>query len=166
VQGMNDWVQACEDLAEGTLRGMAIESFKYILQGTPEWSGNLVAGWRLNIGVQSSGYAPSIFKERSPSGSVGDEPFSKLRPNAAALQYATALAKDSIPLIRLNGSVHITNDTPYADMVENNTNRKGSPFLRGVNLPVEMVSAAYDRANRQYRYITESQAHRLAGATL
>jgi hypothetical protein len=163
AKGIEDWVFSCENLAEGALRGIAVEAFKYAVHGTPEWSGNLAASWRLSVGAPTSGYTETLFKT-AMLGDPSPEPFSKLRPNYAAINYAMKIAEESVPLIRLGADVFITNTAPYAAEVEANNRRKdGRTFIRTVNLPVEMVLAAHNKFSRLAE-ISESKARRLANA--
>lgn len=143
--GIDKWLDHCEDLAEGAFRGMAVQAFKYVVNGTPEWTGNLAASWRLTIGGPATGYTETPFKEVDLGGiPINPEPYSKMRPNYAAIHYALSIAKEQAPLIRLGADVYLTNNAPYVLEVAENQ-RNGKTFLRQVNLPVEMVHAAHDK---------------------
>lgn len=144
--GLDQWLEDCEDMADAAFRGLAVTAFSYIVLGTPEWSGNLAATWKLTIGAPATGYSETIFKELSPSGAIED-PYSKLSPNWEAVRHAFELAKDVAPFVRLGADAYITNTAPYAGEVEQNRSRAGKLFLRSVNLPVEMVHAAHDKFN-------------------
>lgn len=163
-EGLENWLDAVEDLAEGTYRGLAVSAFRYILDGTAQWSGNLAASWKLTVGSPAMGYDPTMFKHVSFGGPGQPEPFSRRSPNTAALIYATEVAKHSLPYVRLGAPVYISNPAPYAWNVELNVSEKGKPFLRLVNLPVEMVHAAADKLGALK--LTEAQAHTLAKETL
>jgi hypothetical protein len=166
LAGIDEWIDACEALAEGAFRGMVVESFKFILEGTPEWSGNLVANWSLTIGTPADSYDPDLFKESRRELALG-EPYSRLTPNYDAIHYAESVAAQSLPLVRLGADVFITNNTPYAVQVAlNEREDDGRPFLRSVNLPVEMVHAAAERGAVEYNNITTAKALQLAGAQL
>jgi hypothetical protein len=151
TQGIEAWIDEMEELAEQQLQALAVGAFEFILQGTPEWTGNLAASWRLTVGAPAQGYDASVFKhtgwERlSAPGTSTPSPYSRQAPNEAALNYARAIAKEQIPLIRLGAPVYITNNTPYAVEVESNVRKDdGKRFIRGVNLPIEMVHAAVDK---------------------
>lgn len=145
------WVEACENLAEHTYRGLAASAFKYVVLGTPEWSGNLAASWRLTVGGPASGYSPSPFKsagEELGGLLINKEPFSKLSPNPAAINYSYSVAGQELPFVRLGADVFITNTAPYAAEVEANAKAgNGRAFLRPINLPAEMTFAAADKFN-------------------
>jgi hypothetical protein len=145
--GIDDWLDTVEGLAEGAFRGMAVQAFKYVVNGTPEWTGNAAASWRLTVGAPATGGAETPFKDLELGGSpLNPEPFSKVRPNHSAIHYAYSIAKAEVPFIRLGADVYITNNAPYALEVEQNVRaRDGKAFLRQVNLPVEMINAAQDK---------------------
>lgn len=156
--GLDKWVDDIDDLLEGAFRGMVIETFKFILEATPEWSGALAASWRLTVGAPAVGYdEPTIFKDVVFSIGGERDPYSKLDRNQAALHYAKEIAKLALPFIRGEAPVFITNNAPYAENVELNKGAKGAPFIRLVNLPSEMVEAAKDRWGR-YGRLTEAKA--------
>lgn len=164
-EGLDRWLEAVEDLANDAFRGLCIDAFSYILQGTPEWSGNLAASWRLNVGQPAVGYDPTVFKDQSFNVAGDREPFSNKDPNTAALGYAAAIARTQLPFIRLGAPVFISNPAPYAMEVEVNVNAKGVPFLRLVNQPYEMVFAAEQKFGSLGR-ISEVEAMNLARRTL
>jgi len=163
--GLDAWVDACDELAEGAFRGIVVDAFKYILAGTPEWSGNLVANWRLTVGQPALGYDETAWKNRSFGTGIDPAPFDRLNPNQEAIAYARAIARESLEFIRLGADVYITNNAPYAAMVEADVNEKGASFLRPVNLPVEMVMAAAQRAN-VLGELSEARARKLGEEAL
>jgi hypothetical protein len=172
LEGIEAWVEACEDLANDTLRGLTALSFKYIVQGTPEWSGNMVANWRITVGAPAADYNETIFKEADIGGDFrlgGREPFSRVAPNAAAVLYATAIAKHMLPYVRLGADVYVSNPTPYAAEVEANAKASsGRAFLRPINLVngrVEMLYAAADKFGA-LGHLSESAAQTIAGEKL
>jgi hypothetical protein len=163
--GLENWLEAIEDLADGAYRGLAVGAFRYIVENTAEWSGNLAASWKLTVGAPAAGYDPTVFKGTSLGGLGQPEPFSKRAPNTAALHYAKSIAKSELPHIRLGAPVYISNGAPYTWNVELNVSERGKAFLRIVNLPVEMVYAASDKFGSLGR-LSEAQAKTLAQDTL
>lgn len=145
--GIDNWLDTCEGLAEGAFRGMAVQAFKYVVNGTPEWTGNAAASWRLTVGQPAIGHTETPFKHVDLGGiAINPEPFSKLRPNHDAIHYALSIAKSELPFVRLGTDIYITNTAPYAAEVEENVRASdGKAFLRQVNLPVEMIHAAHDK---------------------
>ncbi len=144
--GLEAWLDACEELADNVYRGLALHAFEYILQGTPQWTGNLAATWRLTVGAPAGGYSETIFKEAELGVLASDrEPYSKQDPNVAALHYAREIARAAAREMRLGAPAFITNTAPYAWNVEQDLDEKGQPFVRLINLPVEMVNAAADK---------------------
>jgi hypothetical protein len=158
------WILEVEELADGVLRGLAVGAFNFILHGTPEWSGELAANWRITVGAPATGYTESIFKNHPLPGPL-PEPFSKLRPNEAALNYARAASAEALSLIHVGVNVYISNSAPYALNVEENKDHEGKAYIRGVNLPIEMVHAAADKFGVAHT-ISEAEALTLAKAHL
>lgn len=144
TRGLEDQIEAWEQQAENQLRALSMAVFEFVVQGTPQWSGELVSQWRVTVGAPAVGYMQNVFKDLAPSGVV-EEPYSKERPNTAAVRYTQTLAKEAFPLIRLGADVYITNSTPYGEAVEHDRSEAGRPFVRAVNLPVEMVHAATEK---------------------
>lgn len=151
---LDGWVDACEELAEGALRGICSEAFELIVRGTPEWTGNLAASWKLTVGAPAAWYDPTIFKSTgwdrlSAPGDHTPSPFSRQTPNEAAIHYALSIAREQITFVRLGADVFITNNAPYSVEVETNLRAAdGRAFLRPVNLVdgrVEMLNAAADK---------------------
>jgi hypothetical protein len=142
--GLDRWLEACEELADGAYRGLAARAFKYIIEGTPQWSGNLAATWRITVGQPASVYIESPFKSADlGSLSIDREPFNRTKdPNKAALHFALDVARTALAEMRLGADTFISNTAPYAWNVEDNRDEHGKPYLRLVNLPVEMVHAA------------------------
>lgn len=168
--GLDNWIDACEDLAEGALRGISLKLFKHVVQGTPQWSGNLAANWKMTVGVPAAGYSPTVFKGAELGGlPINREPFSRRSPNRAAIQHAHETSKFAMPQFRLGAEVYIVNTAPYAQLVASADPKDGTlggkRFLRGVNLPVEMVLSATEKFDR-YGEISEAKARRLAKETL
>jgi hypothetical protein len=170
VNDIDAWVEAMEELAEGALRGLAVYAFNYIMEGTPEWSGELVAQWKLTVGSPAQGYSETPFKnDAMPALSANNEsPYSVLSPNPAAVHYAKAIAREALPLIQLGAEVFISNTTPYGLEVEMNEASDGQAFLRPVNLVdgrVQMLHAAHEKFSAVGQ-ISGPFAIQLAGATL
>jgi hypothetical protein len=168
--GLDNWLDACEDLTEGALRGISLELFKFVVQGTPQWSGTLAANWKLTVGVPSVSYSPTVFKEAELGGlAINRDPYSRRDPNRSAIRYAHETSKFAMPQFRLGADIYIVNTAPYAQLVETagaaGGTLGGKRFLRGVNLPVEMVLAATEKFYR-YGEISELKARRLAMETL
>jgi hypothetical protein len=168
LHGIDRWVEECEDLGDDAFRGLTAAAFKYVVLGTPEWSGNLAASWRLTVGQPSVGYNETVFKEdaaRLGGLAINPEPFSKIRPNYDAIRYAFAIAGKELPLVTLYSEVFISNNAPYAEEVAADRKANGKAFLRQVNLPVEMTHAAADKFGAMGE-LTELRARALAGEKL
>lgn len=143
IRGLDAWVTSCENLATGAFKGLVAEAFKYVVTGTPEWSGNLAANWRVAIGSPTGIYTELFDRKLGRRGQP--EPFNRHSPNYAAITYAYKEAAGVIPAINLSSNVVVFNPTPYAGMVELDRNERGIPFIRSVNHEIEMVHSAANR---------------------
>jgi len=140
-EGLDRWVDAMDSLATGVLRGTVVQVFRYILRGTPQWSGRLAANWYLSIGRGAPFYDPNI-----RFNAAGPMPDALQKGDPQAIAYAEANNRTVEKFTRLGADVVISNRAPYGQAVEENKHEKdGRAFLRPVNLPVEMVMAAYDK---------------------
>lgn len=88
-----------------------------LIMNSPQWSGNLVAQWHLELHGSRGAYRqiaeyvpPEQFRGRSDPNQMGD------LPAHVVLQEQLAL----ISLIRWNSKIRITNYAPYASEVEDN----------------------------------------------
>lgn len=144
-EGIDKWIDDVETLAEGTLRGLAAQAFRYMVYGTPEWTGNLTASWRLTVGNPAVGYAPSIWKDL-PFAGAAPEPYSRAQFNDAAIRYALSIASGELAFVRLGAPVYITNTAPYAADVQNDiVGYRRDKRVRAVNRPIEMTYAAAEK---------------------
>lgn len=151
--GLDRWANAMEQLATGVLRGTAVRAFKYILRGTPQWTGHLAANWYMSIGRSAPFYESDI-----EFGVAGPIPDALQKGDPQAIAHAESKSKSVESFTRLGADVVISNLTPYGAAVEKNEHEEdGRAFLRPVNLPVEMVMAANDKFG-QGREISAAEA--------
>lgn len=160
---LDKWIDTCEDLAEGSLRGLAAQAFRYIVLASPEWSGNLAASWRLTVGSPATGYTPSYWKSLEFGGlSLNPEPYSRAAPNTQAIHYAMSIAASQLRFVRLGAPVYITNTAPYAADVENDiVGYRRTSRVRGANRPLEMTHATKDKFSA-YGNISAAKALQLS----
>jgi len=91
-------------------------------------------------GAPSNGYNETLFKAQSFGVTAADpDPFNRRTPNFDAMHMAYAVAEEAVPFIRLGADCFITNNTPYAAEVQNDS---GKNKIRPVNLPIEMAVQA------------------------
>lgn len=158
-QGLDRWIEDCEDLVIGAKRGLAIEAFQFVVRETAQWTGNLAASWSLSVGAPNA-VSETPFKDIDPPISSRNPVESALRKGSpAAVTYALARARadGAASLVNLTNDVFIATGVPYAQAVEENA---GS-FLRPVNLPAEMVYRAHEMLARKGE-LTEAAAKALA----
>jgi len=108
------WLGAVEDAAAKAAVGIAKETFNQLLQGSPQYSGDFAASWRVGYGVVDRTYEQDLFIE----GLFIDGPFQ--RGSRKAIDFAQANAKWR-PL-KLGEHIYLSNSTthtePYAWKIE------------------------------------------------
>lgn len=120
-----------------TKRRLVHDMFVDLVQGSPQWSGNLASNWYIefhgNTGKYSKikGYKPKAWQRDDPY-SAGDDP-------AVSRTLARELPK--IADIRWNSKVQIVNYTPYAPYVEVGSGPEGKP-IREANYRYGQVAMA------------------------
>lgn len=153
ASGLQAWMENVEDLVEGVYRGMAVRCFKYVLQETPQWSGNAAANWNFSIGTVDVSFDPEIFVS-GPTADLG-APTDRLgfiemrrKGDQVPINYALARNQGQDKLVRLELPIFISNSVdhgegPYAWALELNQHPDGGQaFLREINRPGEMVHRA------------------------
>lgn len=120
-----------------TKRNLVRDIFIDVVQGSPQWSGNLASNWYIefhsNKGRYSkiSGYKTKAWNRDDPY-QVGDDP-------AVSRTLMRELPK--IADIRWNSKVQIVNYTPYASEVEAGLGPDGKP-IRDINYKYGQIAMA------------------------
>lgn len=146
VSGIDEWIVDAEHLADNVYRGLVSEVFAFCVTGTPEWTGNLAASWRLGVGAPITGYTESSYKRESFGLPLQPEPYNRRQPNYGAFRLAYALAAPQLPVLHIGVDAYITNTAPYAEAVEQG--KAGRNGVRAVNRPIEMVHAAESKFSK------------------
>jgi hypothetical protein len=166
VQGIEQWVLDCYQLAEGAYKGVVTEAFKHCVYGTPEWSGNLAYNWYISPGGPSAVYDKWLEYDNLQMGKDAPEPFSMARPNFEVIDATMRRAAAKIPQIKLGMPVFIENPTPYALAVQMGQGPNGREIRsanKGENNKVEMMFSAKEKGDR-LGLISEYKAVQLARA--
>ncbi len=139
--GLDGWFAACALLADDAFRGLSWAALDFVVRGTPQWSGNLAGSWTLSIGAPSTVVRPK--PDLGKAHWEMEHPFQK--GHELAVGFAEAAALPVLEAVHLGEVVYLSNPSPYATAVQDNIHEDtGRPFLREVNLPVEMVYQAAD----------------------
>lgn len=167
-QVTNTWLASCHEVAENTARGYVAETFWYILQTSPQYSGDFVANWHMSLGTPSYTFSENtlkvtklarngLFKWHSHIFQEGDDP---------AISHAASAAMPVLSSFKLGVPVYFTNsaahDEPYAVKIESNAiafrpvnTSGGGVMFRAMNV---MAS--------RYQRIGPALALKLQGASL
>ena len=110
-----DLDSVCRVRAEGV--------FTDIVENTPQWTGNLAGNWRLGVGVPDTSFT---VRTETPF----SDTFRELQRGAdPAVGEALSLGREAISKITYKVPVFITNQSPIAQAVEDE-----SIYIRPVNL--------------------------------
>lgn len=134
---MDEWLEAVEESIVHEMAEVGRSAFFYVLEETPQWSGNAVANWHFNVNTASAGY-DDIFKTLRDD-RTGFTPF--VKGSTQAMNYAYQMSLDQFGGVHsLDDVIYITNTTPYAAGLE-----LLSFKIRSENLPGEMMHRAVER---------------------
>lgn len=112
---IQDWFREVEQAAAEAAVGMAKSAFNSILNNSPQFSGDFVANWKVEVGGVTPSFESNVIKgfNRSSPYQVGDSP---------AISYAKSKAK--WPKLKLGQDIYLHNsafhEEPYAFKIENN----------------------------------------------
>lgn len=113
------------------VRGVAVAATTYAIANTPEWSGDLVAQWRVVPKGKGATYTPipghagkssAAYDRNTPIPAGRDEPYSRWDPNKAAVARAVQNCEADINSIEINtwvGGVQLINAHPHATQLLN-----------------------------------------------
>ena len=108
------WLGAVEEVAAQAAVGLAKETFAQLLQGSPQYSGDFAASWRVGYGNVDTSYEQNLFVEPL----FIDGPFQ--RGSRKAIDFANGKAKWR-PL-KLGEHIYLSNSAthtePYAWKIE------------------------------------------------
>ena len=130
ARGLSGLLKKLERHQARVKRGIATEKAKLarkvfvsVVEGSPQWSGNLAQNWNLELGTARGryqavmGYNPENWYRPEPF-QAGDDP-------------ATTIALYTLPKLtqlKWNTPIRITNYTPYAAQVEAGQGPNGRPI--------------------------------------
>lgn len=168
--GLDAWYAALYDAVEGAFRGLTVRAFKEIVWGSPQYTGNLTASWKISIGAPDSSYTETSFKTahlpKAPREKDG-RLYAVLhqRRDPEAIDYALSANGLTVWLVRLGEDVFIQNNTPYAHMADDALG-SAPPWLRIVNHPLETIHAADEKLSSEYARMSVRQMLTLGGMHL
>lgn len=134
-RAVNTWVNA-------EFRRLVEIVFHDVLNGTPQWSGNLAANWF--IGINSQSESEQTITEKGlywPPPQYAWDPYSRLDPNEHAMRISTA-RMESAPAFSYSDTVYIYNPAHPAEQADAHT-----IYIRPVNtLDDRVMMTAYAAA--------------------
>lgn len=106
---------------------LAQQVFTSVVEGSPQWSGNLAANWRLVVGEGVISYQP--IGNYDPENWRTTPHYKMGHPLAVGMANAQLA---NLAAVRWDSKIKIGNAVPYADDIEAGQGPKGGP-LRDVN---------------------------------
>ena len=123
------------------------QAFTDLVNGTPQWSGDLAANWNFSIGQPDESYTETPMKyeaavlhSRYVPKSAGDQ---------TAVRMSLARMEALIDKVSWRDRVHFTNATPIAEAVEAQT-----IYIRPVNLLDSGAVAMVSHIRYKYGYLS------------
>jgi len=102
-------------------RALVTAVWEDLVKNTPQWSGNLMLQWHVEVSGNRGSYspswaylAPSKWTKRESLDLLGSEP----RQRGSSVQYKLQEGYEAISNIKWNSKVVIRNTAPYASQVE------------------------------------------------
>lgn len=92
---------------------LATKVFMSVVEGSPQWSGNLAANWKIELDGAGAGYSP--IANYKPLGWSSSEVYEMGHPTA--IGHATPELQN-LSKVRWNSRIGVSNSTPYASEVE------------------------------------------------
>jgi hypothetical protein len=148
--GFSKWLKSREQIATMAYRGLVAELYTYVVEETPQYTGESVSNWRMDtrpvyvsVGAQQQAYKAAAGKH-TPYGKLGHPAGPGKGSPAAANLSAIAVAKQSmmqlVPNLKLDQVVCIANGTVFDGHGGINvTHLEKGGWLRAVNEPGRML---------------------------
>lgn len=150
-QDLKDWVKAARREVNTEYRLAILDTLQKIVEGSPQFTGNLASNWRVSLAGAGNVYRPLPEVESLYSPGGWNNPYK--RGDDPAVGDALEDAEYVVSELDVRKSVVIYNLTPYAEEVdrgEGPPGKDGKPLsIRPENLvagEVQMLAFAYARA--------------------
>lgn len=167
VDVLDQLLSEAEGHIAAAMKGMTLAAANYAVANTPEWSGDMVAQWRIVPEGAGVSYEPSRFKVEPYMAMLagGNEPFSSQNPNAAAVEEVSARLAADVAAITVeqwvSGGVSLINPHPDASLamgVSTKTRHpRGIPLLDAVVMFVQTKFAAFATAGQALRSLVQQK---------
>lgn len=132
------WLEEAKEELADTARGLAVTALNYILEHSPQYSGDFVANWNFSINNPDTTFKEAGIIDTDEAWLSGTSPLHRGEPRAIALAKSRNKGKDNG--YKLGDSFYLTNDSahnePYAQKIENGT-IKFRPENVGSDAPVQ-----------------------------
>jgi hypothetical protein len=118
-----------------TKKNLVMAVWTDLIKNTPQWSGNLVENWYIEVAGKQSGYSekPSYFPPYAFNAKGWMNAYGEPKKRGDDVEFMLLLGKQLVDTIRWNSRVSIVNYAPYASEVDRTEGPMGKP-IRAVNL--------------------------------
>jgi hypothetical protein len=119
-EDIDKWIHQVEQISEGVVRGLAIQSFNFIVENSAQYSGDFAANWNLSVGQPDYQFTDGVLTNLR-----GYELITRIAGDSEAVELAKGRARSVLGSIKFGSSVYITNtagnEEDYAWKIENGT---------------------------------------------
>lgn len=169
--GFAAWLKQAEELAVAAYKGLAAYAFNYIIEETPQYSGETVSNWTLNAGAPLPKYASGIREEflaEKHTRASAHTKFWSGNPNMQAMEVAYAHRDSGLAtILSLDQKVYIVNATQFDGRGGRTVEDLENPpmgWLRAVNQPGRMIGRACDYIGQRFEAIDVASLKTLMGS--
>lgn len=167
--GFQAWLLEENQKALQVYRGLCAEIFEYIIEETPQYSGEAVSNWTLNAKVALLSMQSGIRSEWRARNAGGvrntHTKFWGGNPNMEAIELARAHLRTGLGTVKsLKDTVYIANATQFDDGVKTVGDLEDPQpgWLRAVNLPGHMIQRSVGYNLTRYAVMSQEESTRLA----
>lgn len=176
--GFRKWFAQQERAAVAVFRGLSATAFAFVVEETPEYTGETVANWTFHVGSAELKYTSGIKLSRKVRRQAGkaapvwQKPGTQMLPsiadgnggNPAALRLARNALRQGYREVRsLDDVVYIANATHFdpGGFTVGSLETPPGGWLREVNQPGHMAGRAVSYLSDVYRTVDASNVRRL-----
>lgn len=155
--GLAEWFAQAEALCISAYKGLAAYAYNYVIEETPQYSGETVSNWSLNAGSPlpqtESGIKGEFHSRRLGRGGAHTK-FWSGNPNMEAMELAMAHRDTGLAgVVSLDEKIYIVNATTFdgrGDRTVADLEDPPAGWLRAVNQPGHMIGRAMNYVGQTF----------------
>lgn len=119
---LDSWLADVEKEVEDIARGLATEALIYLLDYSPQYSGDFAANWNMSVNTPDYTFHSDVFRDKHFPVKSGQTAFHM--GDGPAMEYAFRNAAGKLDSFKLGDTIWLANaaahDEPYAWLIEDN----------------------------------------------